>query len=121
MDENPLSFKESDHLSKDEFRSFLFHLGYLTDYNHLRATGKLNIPLMMSQNGSAIEGKMQKLDTYQFEDLFQIILSKRYFVAGERGVTASLSPRKRKEENEFISVHSAKCYVLGMNDICRDW
>jgi len=69
------------------------------------------------------------LDRYQFEDLWQAMMSLRYTVPNDKGGyssrrVASISPRRGKQSEalkESISVHSAKSFVLAMNDICCDW
>lgn len=67
--------------------------------------------------------KLKKLETYQFEDLLQTLSCKRYQLPGKRAFVPTLSPSKRVDSGDTgcISVLSLTCFVLAMNDICRDW
>ena len=75
-----------------------------------------------SPRSARMHEKLAKLEVYQFEDLMQMLASKRYRIPGQRDYVPSCSPSKADSESQkVIHAQSVICFVLLMNDICRPW
>ena len=75
-----------------------------------------------SPRTSQLHEKLHKLETYQVDDLIQMLHYKRYCLPGKRVFVPTCSPSKSDQERKaVINASSFVSFVFLMNDIVRDW